>query len=80
MRNLMNDTVSVIRKDGTKHENIRAAVSADMIIVNDVTIPISVGDRIERKLPSGQEDALVVTKVDMYRGGRGIPDFYEIKV
>ena len=78
MRNLMNDIVAVIQNDGTKHEGVRASVGPEEIIVDDVTIPISVGDRIERNLPSGQQETFVVTKVHMYRGSHGIPDFYEI--
>ena len=82
---LMNDTVTILRQDGNKHKNISASVDGKIIIIDEVTIPISIGDRIERKLPSGQVEGLKVTNVHLQkglggsRGRRGIPDFYEIE-
>ena len=84
-KSLMNDTVTILLQDGARHENIPASVDAKIIVIDDVTIPISIGDRIERKLPSGQVEGLKVTDVHLQRGlggsrGRqGIPDFYEIE-
>ena len=82
---LMNDTVTILRQDGNKHKNISASVDGKIIIIDEVTIPISIGDRIERKLPSGQVEGLKVTNVHLKkglgrsRGRRGISDFYEIE-
>ena len=78
MRNLMNDVVTVMHIDGTKQEDIRASVQEEQIIIDDATVPIFVGDRIERRLPSGQEEVLIVTKVHLWRGTSRIPDFYKI--
>ncbi|MCY3902280.1 MAG: hypothetical protein OXF76_03865 [Caldilineaceae bacterium] len=80
----MNDTVTILCNNGSKHENIPASVDGESIIIDEVTIPISMGDRIERKLPSGLVESLKVTDVHLQkglgrsRGRRGIPDFYEI--
>ena len=79
---MMTDSITVILKDGSKHENIPALVDKENITMDEVTIPLSIGDRIERKLPSGQVEVLTVTKVHLTKGsgGRsGIPDFYEIE-
>ena len=74
----MKDILTVIHQDGTRHENVRASVSPEVIVTNDATIPISVGDTIERQLPSRQIEELIVTDVHFQRGGRTIRDFYEI--
>ncbi len=82
---LLNDTVTILRQDGNRHENISASVDGKIIVIDDVTIPISIGDSIERILPSGQVESLRVTDVHLQRGRRGsrrqrgIPNFYEIE-
>ena len=78
MRSLMKDTVTVKQKDGNRRENVRALVDSKRIFINDVTIPLSIGDSIARMLPSGQEEKFIVTDFHLYRGGRAIPDYYEI--
>ena len=78
MWELLNDTVSIVRADGTKYENIPASVQEERIFMGDVTVPVAVGDRVERDLPSGQTEILIVTNVHLSRGFGGIPDFYEI--
>ena len=59
MRNLMKDIVTVLHEDGSKHENVRASVQKQQIFIDDVTIPLSIGDKIERALPSGQREVLL---------------------
>ena len=54
LRNMMTDTVTVIHKDGTRHEPIRASVQKNKIFIDDANLPLSAGDLIERSLPSGQ--------------------------
>ena len=78
MRNMLKDVVTITYSDGTKREEIRALVDSKTIFINDVTIPISIGDKITRTLPSGQEETFIVTNFHLQRGGRTIPDFYEI--
>ncbi len=78
MRSLMKDIVTVLHEDGSKHENVRASVQKGQIFINDVTIPLSIGDRIERELPSGQREVLLVTDFQVWKGNGGIRDFYEI--
>ena len=78
MRELMNDIVTVLHADGSKHENIRASVQKEQVFIDDATIPLSVGDRIERTLPSGQKEVLLVTDSQLWKGSGGIPDYYEI--
>ena len=78
MRNLMKDIVTVLHEDGSKHENVRASVQKQQIFIDDVTIPLSIGDKIERALPSGQREVLLITNFQMWKGNRTIRDYYEI--
>lgn len=76
---MMNDIIAVTNKDGSTHEDIRASVQGKQIITFDVTVPLSAGDKIERKLPSGQTEILIVTDVHLAKGLHSIPDSYKIK-
>ena len=78
MRNLMQDRVTIVHRDGERRECIRASVQRGRVFTHDTTIPISVGDRIERKLPSGQQEVLLVTDVHLWSGNARIRDYYEI--
>ena len=79
MRDLMNDTVAVVSQNGSRHENIRASVQRKQILIDDATIPIAIGDRIERRLPSGQLEVFVIKDVHLWRGIGPIQSHYEIK-
>ena len=74
----MNDIVTVVHQDGSKLENIRASVQKKQIFIGDVTIPLSIGDKIERELPSGQREVLMVTNVQLWKGRRRTSDHYEL--
>ena len=76
----LNDSVTILHNDGTRHENIPAMVERGKILLDDVSVPISVGERIERLLPSGQNETFSITDVQLTKGMGGIPDFYEIFV
>lgn len=75
---LMNDIITVVNKDGSRYENIRASVQRDMIVTFDVTVPIAAGDKIERILPSAQKEVFIVTNAHLYSGVGTIKSFYEI--
>ena len=44
----------------------------------DATVPIAIGDRIERKLPSGQLEVFVIKDVHLWQGRGSIQSHYEI--
>ena len=78
MRNLMVDTIAVVSQDGSRHEKVRASVQRKQIFINDTTIPIVIGDRIVRMLPSGQKEVFIVTDVHLWKGLRPNSSHYEI--
>ena len=75
----MNDTIAVVSQGGCRRENIRASVQQKTIFIDDVTVPIVIGDKIERKLPSGQLEAFVITDFHLWQGRGSIQGYYEIK-
>ena len=78
MQDMMTDTVTVINKDGTRHGPIGASVQREKIYIFDANLPLSAGDLIERRLPSGQVEVLKSTYVHLWTGTGGIPSHYEI--
>ena len=52
-RNLFRDRITIIDKDGKRHENLPAVVDTKTIITQEVKVPIERGDSIERNLPNG---------------------------
>ena len=78
VRNLMNDSVTIVHKDGSKIENVWASVQKEKIFITDVTVSLSVGDRIERQLPSGKREVLTITHVHLWSGRSRISSHYEI--
>ena len=52
IENILTDTVTLIKSNGQRFENIKASVQSTKIFIADNTLPIEEGDKIERKLPS----------------------------
>ena len=67
-----------MHKDGSKHENIRALVDKGRIFIGDATLPLTAGDRIQRKLPSGQIEVFRSTNVHLWKGSGNIQSYYEV--
>lgn len=78
MSALFNDMVRVIDQDGTSRGQIGAVVDTNRVLTEDASLPIEVGDTIERDLPHGRKETLLVKHVQFYRGSRGNQEFYEI--
>jgi len=75
----LNDIVTLIKKDGTTYDDIRADVQADMILITDPLLDIESGDKIKRPLPSGVEETFEVTDPVFRQKFTAIPAHYEIK-
>lgn len=80
-RELMNDRVTLIKRDGRRFEDIRALVSPRAIHMDDASLPVEEGDTFERPLPNGLVEVYVVTDRGFTRGLPGaIGDHYQTKV
>lgn len=79
---LTNDTVSLIKADGTTTKiGIKATVSPGKIIIFDGMLQIQPLDHILRDLPNGLVEDYIVIDPGFHKGMEGaIPDHYQIKV
>ena len=75
---VFNAIVRVIDQDGTTRGEIKALVDKTNIITEDASLPIDVGDTIERDLPHGRKETHLVTEVEFHKSLGRIPDFYEV--
>jgi len=80
MKSFMTDTVMLIKKDGSKIENIKASVQSNKIFINDGTLPIEEGDIITRKLPNDLMEEYLVEDRGYFAAFHGIGAHYQIKV
>jgi hypothetical protein len=80
LRDMMNDTVRLIKADGRRFDNIQAHVQSNMIFTADAHIPIEEGDTFERDLQSGVTEKYRVTNAGFYAAGNGIPAHYQSRV
>lgn len=76
----MTDTLCLHKPDGRVFENIRACVSGKGVIaIEDVSLPIEVGDPLTRRLPSGLTETFIVDDPGYRESFSGIPAHYQVK-
>ena len=80
MRNLMRDKVSLIKEDGSRFDDIKANVQPDKIFIDDASLPIEEGDKLERTLPNNLVESYVVLDRGYYESIGGISSHYQVKV
>lgn len=73
------DRIKIIKKNGEIYNDIPAGVQTNTIFMNDVSIPIEIGDTICRSLPSGIEERFLVTNPGYSAGLASIKPHYQIK-
>jgi len=77
----MTDTLSLHKPDGRVFQKIKACVSGKGVIaVEDVNLPIEVGDRLTRNLPSGLTESFIVDDPGYRESFSGIAAHYQVKV
>ena len=76
----LNDVVVLVKKDGTRYENIRASVEPKSILIPDASLPIEEGDRILRILPNKLQETYIVLDRGFQSEFGGIAAHYDAKV
>jgi len=76
-RQIMKDTVTLVKRDSRRFENIKASVQRDKIFIDDASIPVEEGDTYERKLPSNIVERYTVLDAGYYEGIAGIKAHYQ---
>jgi hypothetical protein len=78
---MLRDTVSLVKADGQRYDNIKALVQPKKIFIADASLPIEEGDRITRELPNGLVESYLVLDRGYYAA---VPDMvaahYQVKI
>ena len=77
---LLNDTISLMKKNGDCFDAIKASVQPDKIIIDRSDIVIETGDLIRRKMSNGGEETYEVIDPVFYEKFNGLPAHYQIDV
>ena len=78
--NLAQDTVSLIKQDGTVVDGIKASVQDDMIFIQGNAPVIEPGDRIQRKMSNGAEETFEVIDPGFHEKILGVGAHYQMRV
>lgn len=73
------DTVKLIKKNGSVIENIKASVQEDIIYFDDPNFVIETDDLIKRDLPIGTTETYKVTNPIYYAKSGSFNASYEVK-
>ena len=79
-QSLMNDRVTLVKKNGQRFENLSASVQTGLILTDNPEIPIEDGDQFERQLPSGIVDVYTVVDSRFQQRLHSMPAHYQSKV
>ncbi|MFJ5332181.1 hypothetical protein [Pectobacterium versatile] len=60
LSSLLKDTVSLLKKNGERTDNIKASVQSNKIFINRSDIFIETGDLIQRRMSNGGEETYEV--------------------
>jgi hypothetical protein len=80
-RELINEKVTLVKADGTiVREDIPAHVQPKLIFIDDITVPLEVGDHLLRKLSNGNVEDFIVDAPEFYAKIRNVPAHFQVKV
>lgn len=77
---LLNDVVSLVKKDGSRKEGIKASVQKKKIFVQGSNFLIEPGDFIQRKMSNGGEETYEVIDPGFHEKFLDIPAGYQMEV
>ena len=79
-KKLLTDTVSLIMKDGTNVDGIKASVQTNKIFIQGQEPLIESGDLIQRKMSNGAEETFEVIDLGFHEKFHSIPAGYQMQV
>lgn len=80
LRSLQNDSVFVLKADGTRTGPYKTAVSQGTATVFDPKFDADDGDKLIRLLPNGKEEAYLILSCEYSSGLHSIPPHYNLKL
>jgi|SRR6266568_4191746 len=76
----MNDTIDLLKKDGTRVVDLKASVQRTKIYMDAGKVLIESGDLIQRRMSNGAEETYRVVDPGFYEAFHGIPANYQMEV
>lgn len=76
--NMLNDNVTLLRKNGDRVDGIKASIQSKKIFINRSDILIETGDLIQRRMSNGGEETFEVIDPGFYEGFGGIEAHYQM--
>ncbi|UYY98730.1 hypothetical protein OJ967_25860 [Peribacillus frigoritolerans] len=80
LNNMLNDKVTLEKKNGEVFQDIKANVQPELIFIGDSTLHIEEGDRVIRQLSNGRTEGYIVNSSDFYEKEFAFPAHYQLKV
>lgn len=77
---LMRDTLSLVKRDGSRTDGIKGSVQKDKIFIHRSDIAIEEGDHLIRSMPHGGVEEYVVIEPNFRQGLGSIPAGYQAEV
>jgi len=80
MSNMYKDSISLIKNDGRRVNNIKCSVQTNTIFLNVIDIPIEPKDIVIRKMSNGAEETFLVIDPNFFESIHGIKAHYQMTV
>lgn len=77
---LMKDTITILKKNGKKFENVKATVSSDSVIAAAEGVLIEPGNLLCRHMSNGAEETFEVIDPGFHEAFHSIPASYQMRV
>jgi hypothetical protein len=77
---LLADKVTIVKRNGDRHENIAASVQTEKIFIQRADILIESGDHISRNMSNGGQETFTVIDPGFHEEFHGIPAGYQMRV
>ena len=77
---IMRDKVDLLKLNGDVYKDIKSCVQTNLILINDISIPIEEGDTLVRILPNNLRENYIVKDRGFISGMGSIQSHYQVKV
>lgn len=77
---IMRDKVDLLKLNGDVYSDIKSNVQPNLILIDDVSIPIEEGDTLVRILPNNLRETYIVKDRGFFSGVGRVQSHYQVKV
>lgn len=77
---IMRDKVDLLKLNGDVYKDIKSYVQTNLILINDISIPIEEGDSLVRILPNDMREIYIVKDRGFISGVGRVQSHYQVRV